>query len=774
MISQYNAAYEEERKQRAKQARLEEHEAALEARRTAAATKGEKAEASDFATKLGTSILANLQLSLTNVHIRYEDPLTEPGRTLAIGVTIAKITVGTTGPDWQPMFVKKPGDTIFKVLGLEALAVYWSMDSVLLGKLPQAELNAAMQALIATKADPAPTYRHAPSKRDVRNQYLLKPVSAACRLRLNTVLTATPGIPKMDAQLTIENLDVELLRRQYHQAMLLVGVFAAMVKAEPYRPLHPPLGVTAKAQPRVWWAFAIAAVLADVRERRASWTWKRFAQRRDERHAYVRLYQLVLKDKETKTTKAELALLERKLSFEDIRLYRHAASSIVRRERAAKAKGGKPATKEAKKEATKEAKKEATKEAKDGKPGQLTVPDAAPTPVPPAGPAPAPPSAAATPADGKSLPTLPGASTAASEAAPALAAPVPMSPGKAGAGAAAATTAEAVAGDTAEPAKKKGMPSWLEKMMHKTKKTAPPATATASATPAASAAPAAATAAPAGTPAATPTPATSKGSAIAATPTPAPASTPAPTAAAPPAFVPLDIEEELVATAPFPPSYIWLVLDISLARVSVSLRGDQQLAPRSSAGSAEALAAAAVDAAVYSRVLLLSLENFALKLAQRPVTTTLNASLQTLVITDTAGIFMGPKAPALAAAAAPPSTAAPPLSAAPPSTAPLTAASTAADASKRPPPLFVMDYEHAPLDGRADEVIHVVLQPLEIHYNKATVDQVIHFATPPVDASSLNFLREALTHQMQALHQLSRASLEYLINQHKVRGVASC
>ena len=665
----YDAAYEEDRLQRAKQERLDEYEAQLAARRTKAATKKEKEEAADFGTKLATRILANLQLSLTNVHIRYEDSSTEPGRTLAIGATIGKLTIGTTGADWQPTFVKKPGDEIYKVLALEALALYWNMDTVPLGRLPAADLHQALQALIATKDNPAPEYRPPGAVHAVRNRYLLRPFSAACRLRLNTTLAATPGQPKVDAQLAVEAVDLELHRRQYHQAVMLVGVFAAMVKAEPYRRFHPPPGVRPKKDPRAWWKFAINSVLSTVHERAVSWTWARFAERRRDRLAYVQLYRLVLQGKDTKASRAEQAALERRLAFEDIRLYRQIATAALKREKA-EAKARKAAGKSTKTD---------RKRAADAKP---------------------PPAAAATPAAGADIGTY-------DKALPAL------PPGVAGAAGAAK--------DEKDKEKGKGdkkLPSWLTKLVSKT--------------PAAAAKPAdgkaEADAGPAG--AAAPTPAPAVAAAAAAAPAPGPAPAPA-------APTPLELEEELVAAPPFPLDYVWLVLDVDLARVSLSLRGDGVL-PRGSAASVSHSTDEATQ--VHPRLVSIALDRFGLRLAQMVKSTKMALSLQSLLVSDSQGAFVAPKA---AAAAAPAGQA-------------------------KAPPLFAMDFEHAPLDGRADDCVRVALQPLEISYNKATVDQVIQFLTPPEDAMSVVFLRDALNAQLNALHQMTRASLEYLVSQHKV------
>ncbi|CAG8559398.1 1542_t:CDS:10, partial [Racocetra fulgida] len=67
-----------------------------------------------------------------------------------------------------------------------------------------------------------------------------------------------------------------------------------------------------------------------IRERNRKLTWEYFAERRDDRHAYVKLY----KEKQLEKITPELEALEWKLSYEDILFYRSIAKSQLKKERA--------------------------------------------------------------------------------------------------------------------------------------------------------------------------------------------------------------------------------------------------------------------------------------------------------------------------------------------------------------------------------------------------------------------------------------------------------
>lgn len=51
------------------------------------------------------TIIGNLELKISNIHIRYEDATSNPGHTFCIGVLLSEISGHTAGDDWQRKFV---------------------------------------------------------------------------------------------------------------------------------------------------------------------------------------------------------------------------------------------------------------------------------------------------------------------------------------------------------------------------------------------------------------------------------------------------------------------------------------------------------------------------------------------------------------------------------------------------------------------------------------------------------------------------------------------
>lgn len=66
--------------------------------------------------KLTAQIIKNVQLKINNIHIRYEDKVTQPGKPFCLGVTLKKLEMATTDETWQPTIVQEAVTKVFKVI----------------------------------------------------------------------------------------------------------------------------------------------------------------------------------------------------------------------------------------------------------------------------------------------------------------------------------------------------------------------------------------------------------------------------------------------------------------------------------------------------------------------------------------------------------------------------------------------------------------------------------------------------------------------------------
>ncbi|TQD96908.1 hypothetical protein C1H46_017513, partial [Malus baccata] len=77
------------------------------------------------------TIIGNLKISISNVHVRYEDSISNPGRPFCSGVTLAKLAAVTMDEQGNETFDTSGAlDKLRKSLQLERLAMYHDSDSV--------------------------------------------------------------------------------------------------------------------------------------------------------------------------------------------------------------------------------------------------------------------------------------------------------------------------------------------------------------------------------------------------------------------------------------------------------------------------------------------------------------------------------------------------------------------------------------------------------------------------------------------------------------------
>ncbi|CDW82625.1 ph domain containing protein [Stylonychia lemnae] len=86
-----------------------------------------------YVDRLVTKIVDNLQLRIQNIHIRYEDSVSMPGRFHSQGFTLKELSINTTNGNWDSTFydrmMKENKDKpIYKRLKIDGLAIYLQVD----------------------------------------------------------------------------------------------------------------------------------------------------------------------------------------------------------------------------------------------------------------------------------------------------------------------------------------------------------------------------------------------------------------------------------------------------------------------------------------------------------------------------------------------------------------------------------------------------------------------------------------------------------------------
>ena len=321
----YNAEEEEQRAHAVKIEKLESAEL-LKERNTEGMSQEEQLKNQSFTQSLTTAIVDNLQVSIKNVHLRYEDSIAAPGHPFAVGLTLKEMSAVSTDSDWRPTFIQSTSGTTHKLAVLNALSFYWNTDAELYGTGKGGEVGADAQAL--DRDNVISRFREA-IENGQNSQFVLKPVSGRAGIEIDK--TGKPDKPKTKARLLFEELGFVLDEDQYRDALMLVDLFHYFIRHQEYKRDQPEK--SPKEDPQAWVRFAGTAVLSKIHDRNRRWSWAYFKERRDDRIRYTELFKK--KKKEEKLTPGELKevdALEFKLSYEDLRFWRSLARNQLRKE----------------------------------------------------------------------------------------------------------------------------------------------------------------------------------------------------------------------------------------------------------------------------------------------------------------------------------------------------------------------------------------------------------------------------------------------------------
>ncbi|SPQ24240.1 69ce8ed1-3762-4d61-b82d-7a61ebbcd3f7 [Thermothielavioides terrestris] len=339
--AEYNEEEEARRKQRIKMEKLDSAEL-LKERSKEGLSQEEQKRTQSFTESLVTKIVDNLQVTVKNIHVRYEDAISAPGHPFALGITLEEFSAVSTDSEWTPTFIQHASETTHKLATLESLAVYWNTDTKLMGPgreamtpgvemTPHDELLANFKSMIV-RSDNDLSGDH---------QFILKPVSGQAKIELDK--TGSPQVPKFKANLLFDEIGLVLDDQQYRDALMMVDLFHYFIRHQEYKK-YQPKGVTPKEDPRAWLKFAGDAVLSKIHERNRRWSWDYFRERRDDRRRYIELFKKKKQDQQlTPEENDDLNRLEWKLSYEDLRFWRSLARNQLKKENAEALKNRPPA-----------------------------------------------------------------------------------------------------------------------------------------------------------------------------------------------------------------------------------------------------------------------------------------------------------------------------------------------------------------------------------------------------------------------------------------------
>jgi hypothetical protein len=267
-----------------------------------------------FIKYLASVIAVNIQVTVKNIHIRYEDP----ERRCALGFTLRELNARTTDENFEPKYVKNPGNLLFKKAWLSGLGLYCNVGTGY-ADLSQLQGEDFVNTMRIAMGEP--------------QKYILQPLKFEARATLQTSTAPSEldfSIPKVQALLTMGDVNMALSHAQYSELLFIVSYISSYKKLEKFRFLRPKERPT--KSPRAWWKYAGYAVmfsLRDVRTASSRMDWAVLQNRIRLREQYIMLYKrtrdVPLYPKLDSSEKSRFDQLEDELDVEDILYFRRLA-----------------------------------------------------------------------------------------------------------------------------------------------------------------------------------------------------------------------------------------------------------------------------------------------------------------------------------------------------------------------------------------------------------------------------------------------------------------
>ncbi|KAL6781279.1 hypothetical protein ACKKBG_A10495 [Auxenochlorella protothecoides x Auxenochlorella symbiontica] len=284
------------------------------------------------------TVIGNLQLSITNIHVRYEDDVTNPGHPFSCGITLDKLAAATVNDKGEEAFVTTtPLSLLRKALDLRRAALYfdtdidfWRPHSHWHDLEPVEWDEWFLPGVSSARQERGGTARH--------REYVLQPVGGrALYTRVGKMQTTADGDPRMDSLLDLESVALRLSHAQYQSYQLLLAEVSSYAARHPYASYRPGARPAAGAAACAWWRYALRAVQQVQAGRTLSWrATVRFACLR---RRYVSLYAKHLRTKGarmvglTDAERGELRAANDALPETTMLMFRRLAHAEVQRER---------------------------------------------------------------------------------------------------------------------------------------------------------------------------------------------------------------------------------------------------------------------------------------------------------------------------------------------------------------------------------------------------------------------------------------------------------
>ncbi|KAM4646860.1 intermembrane lipid transfer protein VPS13D isoform 5-T7 [Amazona ochrocephala] len=246
-----------------------------------------------------TRIVENIELKIQDVHLRFEDGVTNPLQPFAFGICIKNVSMQNAVFEPVEKLMRK------KQLDVADFSVYWDTNCTLLGDLPPGQLQEAMDK----------------SMESHDHNYIMEPVCTSALLKRNCSKEPLRSrqTPRLECDIQLETIPLKLSQMQYQQIMGFLKELARKERQLKFRKWRPKVSITENCQE--WWIFALNANLSEIREQRQRSTWEFVLHRAQDAVSYTDLYYAKLKGEPLSAAEqAEMHRIEDEQTYEELKI----------------------------------------------------------------------------------------------------------------------------------------------------------------------------------------------------------------------------------------------------------------------------------------------------------------------------------------------------------------------------------------------------------------------------------------------------------------------
>eukprot|EP00850_Spirogloea_muscicola_P002380 SM000009S23509 [mRNA] locus=s9:423530:451441:+ [translate_table: standard] len=323
----------------AKQRHIKEAEASLVESQKDKKNEAEQAKDTSWLGQLIGTVIGNLKLSITNIHIRYEDDVSFPGHPLAAGLTLERLAAATIDEEGNETFVAHGAmECVRKALALQRLAIYFDSDTSLfevdkpwqqLGKEAWSEIFEP-----GIKKDPDDLFQievQEVAKQKLDRHYILEPINGAAEyFRRGKAEQRRPDSPLQTIDVKLEDVTLSMSESQYRDTLVLADNLSAFNKRMKHAHIRPANSI--HTSPHLWWKYALRASLERRGKYRGSLAWKHLLEAARMRRRYLELYVSLLQARPGKVSindNEEIQAMDKVLDTDVIIMWRMLAHNFV-------------------------------------------------------------------------------------------------------------------------------------------------------------------------------------------------------------------------------------------------------------------------------------------------------------------------------------------------------------------------------------------------------------------------------------------------------------